>query len=147
MAAGRRHFIAARRRSSTTAGRRRRTPIPQDDILIVRAEEVRALLAGREPDVLAAASAAEVLLDGQAVEHAGLIGAGFQLTGSRGFIRCTLADIYDGKAPARRDRASVAVFSPFGLGVLDLAVGHHVRESALALGVGSRIESFQPCEE
>jgi ornithine cyclodeaminase len=38
----------------------------------------------------------------------------------------------------------VTVFSPFGLGVLDLAVGQLVRERALETGRGTLIESFLP---
>jgi 2,3-diaminopropionate biosynthesis protein SbnB len=67
-----------------------------------------------------------------------------QLTGGRDFIRCTLADILQGKAPARRDGESIAVFSPFGLGVLDLAVGKLVLDRALAGGERQAIRSFQP---
>jgi 2,3-diaminopropionate biosynthesis protein SbnB len=67
-----------------------------------------------------------------------------QLSGSRDFIRCTLADILSGNAPARRDERSVAVFSPFGLGVLDLALGKFVCDRARQLGSGSLIESFLP---
>jgi N-[(2S)-2-amino-2-carboxyethyl]-L-glutamate dehydrogenase len=67
-----------------------------------------------------------------------------QLTGTRDFIRCTLADILLGRAPARRDPTSVAVFSPFGLGVLDLAVASRVREQAQAQGRGTLIPSFLP---
>lgn len=45
-----------------------------------------------------------------------------QLTGNREFIRGTLADVLSGRALQRRDVESIMVFSPFGLGVLDLAV-------------------------
>jgi 2,3-diaminopropionate biosynthesis protein SbnB len=67
-----------------------------------------------------------------------------QLTGNRDFVRCTLADILRGAAPARRDEQSVAVFSPFGLGVLDLALAKYVRDRALELERGSLIKSFLP---
>jgi 2,3-diaminopropionate biosynthesis protein SbnB len=70
-----------------------------------------------------------------------------QATGSRDFIRCTLADIIRGRAPARRDSKTVAVFSPFGLGVLDLAVGKLVRDLALARGLGESIRGFHPRPE
>jgi ornithine cyclodeaminase len=65
-------------------------------------------------------------------------------TGGRGFIRCTLADVLDGRAPARPDRAGVTVFSPFGLGVLDLAVGQFVVRAARGVGAGRTIEGFFP---
>ncbi len=67
-----------------------------------------------------------------------------QETGNRGFIRCTLADLLAGTAPEKRDDAIVSVFSPFGLGVLDLAVGDLVRRSALETGKGTVIDSFLP---
>ena len=67
-----------------------------------------------------------------------------QLVGNRDFIRCTLADIIRGKAPARKDPEGIAVFSPFGLGVLDLAVAKHVRELAFKHNLGMVINSFLP---
>ena len=67
-----------------------------------------------------------------------------QLTGGRDFIRCTLADITSGRSPARRDAESVAVFSPFGLGVLDIAVAQLVLELAAERGEGVIIEPFLP---
>jgi len=65
-----------------------------------------------------------------------------QATGRRDFIRCTLADILAGRAPARRGDGAVAVFSPFGLGVLDVAVGKLVADAARAAGRGTSIDSF-----
>ncbi|HVT18440.1 MAG TPA: 2,3-diaminopropionate biosynthesis protein SbnB [Thermoanaerobaculia bacterium] len=67
-----------------------------------------------------------------------------KLAGSRGFIRGTLADILDDRMPARGDPGQVTVFSPFGLGVLDLALGKLVLEAARAAGKGIYIEGFQP---
>ena len=64
--------------------------------------------------------------------------------GHRDFIRCTLADLLTGAAAAKADEDAVTVFSPFGLGVLDLAVGDLVRRRALASGRGAIIESFLP---
>lgn len=67
-----------------------------------------------------------------------------QLTGGRDFIRCTLADILMGAAPSRRDEDSIAVFSPFGLGVLDLAVARLVCDLAIEQAVGTAVYSFLP---
>jgi 2,3-diaminopropionate biosynthesis protein SbnB len=67
-----------------------------------------------------------------------------QLTGNRGFLRCTLADVLMGKAASRMDTESIVVFSPFGLGVLDLAIADLVRELGLAQGKGTMIGSFLP---
>jgi 2,3-diaminopropionate biosynthesis protein SbnB len=67
-----------------------------------------------------------------------------QLVGHREFIRCTLADILQGYAPARRKAGDRVVFSPFGLGVLDLAVGKHVCDLALQRGMGTVIDDFLP---
>ncbi len=67
-----------------------------------------------------------------------------QASGGRDFIRCTLADVLKGEAPARRGDGSIAVFSPFGLGVLDIAVGKLVVDSARAAGRGIAIPSFLP---
>ena len=67
-----------------------------------------------------------------------------QLTGNRSFIRCTLGEILTGEAPARRDADSIAVFSPFGLGILDLAVSSLVCDLARARKTGTVVESFLP---
>jgi ornithine cyclodeaminase/alanine dehydrogenase-like protein (mu-crystallin family) len=49
-----------------------------------------------------------------------------------------------GKAAPGRDADSIVVFSPFGLGALDLAVADFVRKPGLAQGNGMMIESFLP---
>jgi 2,3-diaminopropionate biosynthesis protein SbnB len=67
-----------------------------------------------------------------------------QLVGHRDFIRCTLADILSGRAPARNSSEKICVFSPFGLGVLDLAVGKVARDLALQQGLEKEISSFLP---
>ncbi|MGH3875434.1 MAG: 2,3-diaminopropionate biosynthesis protein SbnB [Actinophytocola sp.] len=55
-----------------------------------------------------------------------------QLTGSRDFVHGVLADVLRGDFVPAVDRP--LVFSPFGLGVLDLAVGRFVYDSAVAAG-------------
>lgn len=67
-----------------------------------------------------------------------------QRTGNRSFIRGTLADVIGQRVPARTDPERVAVFSPFGLGVLDIAVGKFVCDLAREEGRVSFIESFLP---
>lgn len=65
-------------------------------------------------------------------------------TGNRSFIRATLAQALAGAAPPKADPAAVTVFSPFGLGVLDLAVAQLVLEGARAAGIGTESPSFLP---
>jgi N-[(2S)-2-amino-2-carboxyethyl]-L-glutamate dehydrogenase len=67
-----------------------------------------------------------------------------QEVGRRDFMRCTLGDILCGRAAARDSSRRVAVFSPFGLGILDLAVAEVVRALAEESGAGAFIESFLP---
>ncbi len=67
-----------------------------------------------------------------------------QATGNRDFVRCVLAEITSGKVAARRDDDSIAVFSPFGLGVLDVAVAEFVHRRAIEEGRGMPIVSFFP---
>jgi len=55
-----------------------------------------------------------------------------QLTGDRKFLAGTLSDVMNGQLAITADRP--LVFSPFGLGVLDLAVGKFVYDEVLRSG-------------
>ncbi|MGW9498231.1 2,3-diaminopropionate biosynthesis protein SbnB [Streptomyces prasinus] len=63
-----------------------------------------------------------------------------QQVGHRDFIHGTLADLLNGRVA--RDPVRPAVFSPFGLGVLDLAVGRWVYDGAVADGAGLTVPDF-----
>ncbi len=65
-----------------------------------------------------------------------------QKVGHRDFVRATLAEVLNGSKPARRRPDDVCVFSPFGLGVLDLAVAGLVIRQAASQGRGVRVEGF-----
>src|SRR6266481_5335619 len=63
-----------------------------------------------------------------------------QKTGNRNFVTGTLADIMTGRRSVNRSRP--IVFSPFGMGILDLAVGKWVYDQALASGQELRLSDF-----
>lgn len=67
-----------------------------------------------------------------------------QETGHRDFITATIGDLLvAGTRYVRRDDA-VTVFSPFGLGCLDLAVAALVRDAASDRGLGTAVPRFLP---
>lgn len=47
---------------------------------------------------------------------------GEQLTGRRDFIRCSIRELLLGRAALRNKANNTTIFSPFGLGILDIAV-------------------------
>jgi 2,3-diaminopropionate biosynthesis protein SbnB len=63
-----------------------------------------------------------------------------QLTGNRAFLHGTLDDVMAGRVTAPADRP--LVFSPFGLGVLDLAVGKYVYDEVERSGELHVIDDF-----
>lgn len=67
-----------------------------------------------------------------------------QLSGGRDFIRCTLADILTGHAPPTTNPEDITIFSPFGMGLLDLALGKLVYEQGRQKHMGTVINSFLP---
>ena len=63
-----------------------------------------------------------------------------QQTGNRSFVTGTLADIMTGRRSVNRSRP--IIFSPFGMGILDLAVGKWVHDRAVAAGRDLRLSDF-----
>jgi N-[(2S)-2-amino-2-carboxyethyl]-L-glutamate dehydrogenase len=63
-----------------------------------------------------------------------------QLTGNRDFVLGTLDDVIGGRVTLPPDRP--VVFSPFGLGVLDLAVGKYVYDRVAANGGLNVVDDF-----
>jgi N-[(2S)-2-amino-2-carboxyethyl]-L-glutamate dehydrogenase len=63
-----------------------------------------------------------------------------QLTGNRDFLLGTLDDVMAGRVTVPSDRP--LVFSPFGLGVLDLVVGKYVYDKVLSSGDLHIIDNF-----
>jgi len=63
-----------------------------------------------------------------------------ELTGNRNFVTGTLAEIMQGQKSVNRSRP--IIFSPFGLGVLDVAVGKWAYDQAVARGEDQRISDF-----
>jgi N-[(2S)-2-amino-2-carboxyethyl]-L-glutamate dehydrogenase len=63
-----------------------------------------------------------------------------QQTGNRSFVTGTLAEIMLGRRSVNRSRP--IIFSPFGMGILDLAVGKWVYDQALAAGRDLRLADF-----
>ncbi len=63
-----------------------------------------------------------------------------QKTGNRSFVTGTLADIMLGRRSVNHSRP--IIFSPFGMGILDLAVGKWVYDQAVAAGQDQRLSDF-----
>jgi ornithine cyclodeaminase len=70
-----------------------------------------------------------------------------QKTGSRDFISSSLGEVLISGTPYVRDEESLTVFSPFGLGCLDLAVADLVRREAQSRGLGTTLAGFLPTGE
>ncbi len=63
-----------------------------------------------------------------------------QQTGNRSFVTGTLADVMAGRRSV--DRRRPIIFSPFGMGILDVAVGKWVYDQAVAAGRELRLSDF-----
>jgi N-[(2S)-2-amino-2-carboxyethyl]-L-glutamate dehydrogenase len=67
-----------------------------------------------------------------------------QLTGNRDFIRCTLGDVLNSTTPGKQNKSQITIFSPFGLGILDIALGQLAYKLAIEQNLGTTIQSFLP---
>lgn len=67
-----------------------------------------------------------------------------QQVGNRDFVTATLGQLAARASVEPRDPARVTVFSPFGLGVLDLAVAALVHGAATTAGTGVEVRDFLP---
>jgi N-[(2S)-2-amino-2-carboxyethyl]-L-glutamate dehydrogenase len=78
------------------------------------------------------------------VEHVMQAGTSCHLaeraTGGRGFVTGTLAELMEGACSV--DRSRPTLFSPFGLGILDLAVGKWLYDLAVESGQSIRVSDF-----
>ncbi|WP_422770146.1 2,3-diaminopropionate biosynthesis protein SbnB [Plantactinospora sp. WMMC1484] len=64
--------------------------------------------------------------------------------GHRDFIDAPIGQILRGTGGFRRDPDRTVVFSPFGLGALDIALAEFVRAAAVERGLGIRVDDFLP---
>lgn len=67
-----------------------------------------------------------------------------QLAGDRAFIDASLGGLLTARAELRRDPAETVIFSPFGLGILDISVARLVYAGVAGLGTGVRVPDFVP---
>jgi len=65
---------------------------------------------------------------------------------SRAFIGAELPFLIDGSKSFLRDPSKPTVFSPFGLGILDVALGHWIMREAARSGAGDVIRQFFPTQ-
>ena len=67
-----------------------------------------------------------------------------QITGGRAFIGASIGALLSGNVTLQRDPAANVIFSPFGLGILDLAVARLVCAEAVRRDDGIRVTDFIP---
>ncbi|WP_350277774.1 2,3-diaminopropionate biosynthesis protein SbnB [Kribbella sp. HUAS MG21] len=65
-------------------------------------------------------------------------------TGGRSFIDAPIGALLRGTATLERRPDELVVYSPFGLGVLDIALADHVRTVAEERGLGATFDGFVP---
>ena len=64
--------------------------------------------------------------------------------GDKSFIRATIGELLLDRKPPRRNQEDVVVYSPFGLGILDVALASFVVDRAKRNGIGHVVDNFLP---
>lgn len=67
-----------------------------------------------------------------------------RITSRRQFIDATIGQVLNGAASFTRDPQRRLIFSPFGLGMLDMALAEFVRAAAVRRGLGVHVDGFLP---
>jgi ornithine cyclodeaminase len=70
-----------------------------------------------------------------------------ELTGGREFIGASIGELLCGRSDFTREPGRTVIFSPFGLGALDVALAEFVLTAAVSRGLGTEIEDFIPRAE
>ncbi|MBT2510058.1 2,3-diaminopropionate biosynthesis protein SbnB [Streptomyces sp. ISL-98] len=65
-----------------------------------------------------------------------------QVSGNRDFVTTSIGAVLRGTARVVREAGRPVVYSPFGLGVLDMALAEFVRQGAERDGLGVRVDDF-----
>jgi len=129
--------------------------ISEQDILVLGSDDVSMLLAGQESEIIRNISlrdhSPETILSSENivddVDHVcrekASIHLAEQVVGHRAFIRCALADLLEGQMALAQNELK-KIFSPFGLGILDIALGEYVLQLELKHGSGMALHSFLP---
>jgi 2,3-diaminopropionate biosynthesis protein SbnB len=64
--------------------------------------------------------------------------------GHRDFVRCSIGEVLLDQQAARLHSDDIVIFSPFGLGVLDIAVGKLAQQLSSEQGLGMVVKDFLP---
>jgi ornithine cyclodeaminase len=67
-----------------------------------------------------------------------------QATGGRTFIDAPIGGVLRGRVKFTRDTSRPLVYSPFGLGALDVSLARFVHAEALSQGLGIAVGDFLP---
>ncbi|MEY9926770.1 2,3-diaminopropionate biosynthesis protein SbnB [Catenulispora sp. GP43] len=65
-----------------------------------------------------------------------------QASGGTGFVDAEIGDVVRDPGSFRRDPDRTLIYSPFGLGILDMALAAHLRREAGAKGLGVQVDDF-----